>query len=62
MKLTRQHFQLIAEVIDDLYLGHDEWNRKLDQVAGAFADRLATTNPNFDRARFNAVAKGERRG
>lgn len=55
--MTKKDFQLIAEVINDLYLGHDDWNRKLDQVADAFAKRLATTNPLFDRQRFNAAAK-----
>ncbi len=60
MRLTRQHFQLIAEVIDDLYMGHEDWNRQLGQVTTKFADRLASTNPNFDRQRFIDVATGER--
>jgi len=56
--MTRQHFNLIAEVIDDLYMGHDDWNRKLDQVANKFADRLEDTNPNFNRDRFIKAATG----
>ncbi len=59
MKLTRQTFELIAEVIDSLYMGHDDWNRKLDQVTEAFADRLAETNDLFDRDRFISAAEGE---
>ena len=60
MSMTKQDFQLIAEVIDDMFMGHHDWNRQLDQVASKFAERLATTNPNFDRQRFIDVATGER--
>jgi hypothetical protein len=48
MTMTRQHFQLIADVLHDAGLT-DEDRKYLSTL---FANKLATTNPNFDRTRF----------
>ena len=53
--MTRKDFQLIAEVLTQA----DETER-IEATVERFADRLATTNPNFDRDRFVAVATGKR--
>ena len=52
--MSRKDFQLIAETIKGLSLN---WGGHLndpshDRVANDFADKLASTNPNFNRARF----------
>ncbi len=69
MNLTRQHFQMIAEVlayqraaVNVLAKGKEAEHRlkELDLTTYAFAGKLATTNPNFDRQRFLDVATGER--
>jgi hypothetical protein len=64
MKLTRQHFELIAETLRDSKPEPYEeagplseiWDRdELDtwtNVVDLFADRLAITNPSFDAERF----------
>lgn len=53
MTMTRQDFQLIADVlksfVDKCGSVHD-WPTY--DIAEKFADRLELTNPNFDRARF----------
>jgi hypothetical protein len=52
--MTRKDFQLIADAVKRLQVfsnsGSDEIS--LGLVAKELADALATTNPNFDRARF----------
>lgn len=56
MTMQRRHFELIAEVIAERRtvehnyadVVHDELNR----IRTTFADRLASTNPNFNRERF----------
>ncbi len=64
MTMTKQHFQLIAEVLAETQQGGG--NRELDakadthnEVVWAFADRLLDTNPNFDHDRFIDVATGK---
>ena len=58
MRLTRQHFQLIAEVVNDY--GQRHLSEHLQrQLAKDFADRLAATNSTFNRGRFIGVATGE---
>jgi hypothetical protein len=54
----RRHFQMIAEVLNDSFPVPENntdpvlyWRLIVD----AFASRLASTNPNFDRARFLAA-------
>lgn len=52
--MTRKDFQLIADVLKGLSLN---WGGHLNDASHArvvedFADKLASTNPNFDRARF----------
>jgi len=55
--MTRKDFQLIAETVRGLdtfsyqYDGCDMPSSRW-QAANAFADKLASTNPNFDRERF----------
>lgn len=48
-KMTRQHFEFIADTIQRL-----QWASKIDlpYVAQVFADELAATNPNFNRDKF----------
>lgn len=48
--MTRKDFQLIADAISELnnYDGDDAYS----YIANVFADRLADTNPRFDRNRF----------
>lgn len=56
--MTKQDFELIAGVIrEDLTTETTGFTSGVlahvrQQVADAFADRLATQNPRFDRARF----------
>jgi len=52
--MQRRHFELIAETLKGLSLN---WGGHLNDASHArvvedFADKLASTNPNFDRARF----------
>jgi hypothetical protein len=51
MTLTRQHFELIAEMIRD---GRESFksNTVHARYAADVASRLASTNPLFDRGRF----------
>lgn len=55
-KMTRQHFEWIAETIRDLYItaitDHD-----IDNVARWFTQRLKSTNPNFNPDRFLEACK-----
>lgn len=53
INLQHRHFVLIAETIANL---PEACNRSV--VAIAFADKLACTNPRFDRERFLACAMG----
>lgn len=50
MTMTRQHFALIAAVLAP-YVGEQEANIPAS-IAKDFADKLRTTNPNFNRERF----------
>jgi len=56
--MTRKDFQLIADVIKP-WVTRDGTPGVEDalcaSIARDFADRLASTNPNFDRARFLAA-------
>jgi len=51
--LTRQTFVMIANVIYELDGINDDTRFK---IANAFADKLAATNPRFDRERFLTAA------
>lgn len=57
VSLQHRHYVLIAEAIATLpvYRGND----CRIMVANHFANKLADTNPRFDRARFIACAAGE---
>ena len=46
--MTRKHFQLIADVLADSEITMSD----RIVLADNFADRLAQTNPNFDRQWF----------
>jgi hypothetical protein len=59
MNMTRQHFQLIADVLREWSQGYDQ-AEEAKVVAELFADQLTTTNPSFDRDRFIDVATGVR--
>jgi hypothetical protein len=50
--MTRKDFQLIADALQELYLGHNDWQRTLPQVAEKLADALKKDSPYFDRERF----------
>ena len=52
MEVTSRDFRAIASIIAEL-----PEPRRTD-VAGIFADKLATTNERFDRERFLAAATG----
>jgi len=57
---THQHFRKVAEIIRSLPCKDSgPMGIVWPIVAVHFADALATTNPNFDRARFLAACKGE---
>ena len=63
-RLTRQHFQLIAETINELAFPYDDGlsagsGTCKRYVAEVFADALACTNPQFNSDRFVRVACGE---
>ena len=51
--LQHRHFAFIAQTIRDM---PERVNRI--PVARAFADKLAQTNPHFDRSRFLAACRG----
>ena len=46
--MTRKHFQLIAGVLREVGAS--------TELGDAMADALATTNPNFDRKRFERAS------
>lgn len=50
MTLTRQHFQLIADVLKRAKFNTTELGHRT--ICEDFADELAKTNPNFNRRRF----------
>lgn len=56
MTMTRQHFQLIADVLMDARTLTGDDDEMVDEVAHLFAAKLATTNENFDRDRFLKAA------
>jgi hypothetical protein len=54
MRMTRQHFQFIAETVSDIPAPTIRW-----LVANLFADRLSSTNNRFDRNRFMQHCQAE---
>lgn len=54
-----RHFAVIAAVIADMPKHAASLRAQRESCANAFADRLAATNPNFDRSRFIAACKLE---
>jgi len=61
MTMSRAHFAMIAatlrEEIEIAEGQHETYGaRALRALAPTFADRLASTNPRFDRERFLAAA------
>lgn len=59
--MTRKHFVLIANTINDLNFGlsHVQNAGLREKTARAFAAALGGTNPNFDKERFVAAATRE---
>jgi len=56
--LQHRHFATIATFIAQMDHGPStfgQWSR--DDIAAHFADKLAATNPKFDRARFLAACR-----
>lgn len=51
-KMQRAHFQLIADCLDDIKVNVALEPDDKAVVARVFADRLRSTNPNFNRDRF----------
>ena len=62
-KFTRQHYQILADVLRSEYQ-HTECPSKriggVYSVACALADRLAQDNPRFAATHFLSVVRGER--
>ena len=67
--MTRMHFQLIADVLDEAIsyaddrarafpesIGWEHHRQELRVLADVFAERLAMTNPNFNLERFLTAA------
>ena len=50
--MTKKDYELIASALNNTYLGHKEWVRTLEQIAGTLADTLAEHNPKFNRNKF----------
>lgn len=57
--MTRRDFQLIADAVNAAQYGVPFF-QGVRAVAHELADRLATTNPHFDRERFLAACKLEK--
>ena len=52
---THQHFRKVAEIVRTMPTrdcGKNQWGYVRAEIAEYFAESLAATNPNFDRARF----------
>ena len=61
--MTRKHFQLIAETIKQLpsfECDKADDAVRFSAIVARFADALATTNPQFNRERFEDVCNGKR--
>lgn len=50
--MEHRHFATIAAILRDMPV---RWGKRRKDIAEHFADRLATTNPRFDRSRFFAA-------
>lgn len=57
MKMTRQHFQMIAEVIADMPTHAPSLRTAQKSAAHAFAEKLGRTNPLFNTSRFLDACK-----
>ena len=56
MRMTRQHFQMLADIINGLIADGTLCPHDGVITAARFAIRLAETNPNFDCSRFYDAA------
>ena len=56
MRMTRQHFQLIADTINDMTKDGVLSPTVSVMVAGRFEAVLQETNPNFNASKFYAAA------
>jgi hypothetical protein len=59
MHMTRQHFQLIANVIKEATEEHGE-DIPADDLIRRFGTALYLTNSAFDRGRFERACKGKK--
>ena len=50
--MTKKDFELIASAVNELFLGHTNWHRSLEQVANKLAEKLAEKNPRFNKEKF----------
>lgn len=50
--MTKKDYIIIAKAINEMYLGHKDWVRNLEQVGNKFAETLKADNPRFDTERF----------
>ena len=54
--LTRKHFQMIADAVSETRScdpgEQTTWRWACDDLSRTLANKLATTNPNFNRQRF----------
>ena len=60
MRVTRQHFKLIADAVN-LTTRRYGWERSYTvQIAEELTDALRSTNPHFDGDRFLRACYGEK--
>ena len=50
--MTKKDYVLIAKAVSDMFLGHKDWVRNLEQVSNKLADALQAQNPLFNREKF----------
>lgn len=56
MRMTRQHFALIAEVLSEARRDYGE-TIPMNELVKRFADALRRTNPQFSRDRFERASE-----
>lgn len=55
--MTKKDYELIANILFNLYQGHPDWQRSGHQVVSKFLDMLAESNNRFKKDKF-AIACG----
>lgn len=59
--MTRNHYQIIADIINEMPTFNATLRTQRESTAQAFAKGLKRTNPNFDADRFLTAALKEDR-